>query len=195
GAAAGHQQPQPAHVRGLARHHAGAAGRGARRPPPGHRERDPRAGRRAAHARGRRGRVPGRRGVHARSRSRRRAAAAVLRRMSSFEEVAVPYRPLVVFDFDHTLYDGDSGSHLVLWLIRRHWWRRLAALLAAPVLLPMVAWLPTRRRGISGFLWIATFGTHGRAAMDALIDRYVAANTGEIRRRLLPAALKVLHRH
>jgi phosphatidylglycerophosphatase C len=115
--------------------------------------------------------------------------------MSSFEEVAVPYRPLVVFDFDHTLYDGDSGSHLVMWLVRRHWWRKLAALLAAPVLLPMVAWLPTRRRGISGFLWIATFGTHGRAQMDALIDRYVAANTAGIRARLLPAALKVLHSH
>ncbi len=25
--------------------------------------------------------------------------------------------PLVVFDFDHTLYDGDSGSHLFAWLI------------------------------------------------------------------------------
>jgi phosphatidylglycerophosphatase C len=115
--------------------------------------------------------------------------------MGAFEEVAVPYRPLVVFDFDHTLYDGDSGSHLVLWLIRRHWLRKLAALLAAPVLLPMVAWLPTRRRGISGFLWIATFGTHGRAAMDALIDRYVEANTADIRSRLLPEALKVLPRH
>ena len=115
--------------------------------------------------------------------------------MSDFQEVAVPYRPLVVFDFDHTLYDGDSGSHLVMWLIRRHWLRKLAALLAAPLLLPMVAWLPTRRRGISGFLWIATFGTHGRAAMDALIDSYVDANTADIRARLLPAALKVLHRH
>src|SRR3546814_5400677 len=111
--------------------------------------------------------------------------------MTDFQEVAVPYRPLVVFDFDHTLYDGDSGSHLVMWLIRRHWWRKLAALLAAPVLLPMVAWLPTRRRGISGFLWVATFGTHGRAAMDSLIDRYVDANTADIRKRLLPAALKI----
>ena len=115
--------------------------------------------------------------------------------MSHLQETATPYRPLVVFDFDHTLYDGDSGSHLVLWLVRRHWWRKLAALLAAPLLLPMVAWLPTRRRGISAFLWIATFGTHGRAAMDALIDAYVADNTADIRRRLLPAALKVLHRH
>ena len=29
--------------------------------------------------------------------------------------------PLVVFDFDHTLYDGDSGSHLFKWLIERAW--------------------------------------------------------------------------
>lgn len=115
--------------------------------------------------------------------------------MSAFSEVAVPYRLLVVFDFDHTLYDGDSGSHLVTWLIKRHWPRRLAALLAAPLLLPLVAWLPMRRYGISGFLWIATFGTHRRADMDGLIDRYVQANAAGIRARLLPTALKVLHRH
>jgi phosphatidylglycerophosphatase C len=115
--------------------------------------------------------------------------------MSAFQEAAVPYRPLVVFDFDHTLYDGDSGSHLVLWLVRRHWLRRLVALLAAPLLLPMVAWLPTRRRGISGFLWIATLGTHRRADVDALIDRFVRENAARIRARLLPAALKVLHLH
>jgi phosphatidylglycerophosphatase C len=115
--------------------------------------------------------------------------------MSAFSEIAAPYRPLVVFDFDHTLYDGDSGSHLVMWLIRQHWLRKLAALLAAPVLLPMVAWLPSRRRGISGFLWIATFGIHRRTDMDGVIDRYVQANAASIRARLLPTALAVLHRH
>ena len=47
--------------------------------------------------------------------------------------------PLVVFDFDHTLYDGDSGGHMILWLIRRHWPRKLAALLASPLLGPTVA--------------------------------------------------------
>lgn len=113
---------------------------------------------------------------------------------------ALPYRPLVVFDFDHTLYDGDSGAQLVAWLIRRSPWRKLAAALAAPLLLPMVAWLPTRRHGISGFLWIGTFGTrasgvHGRGSMDKLIDAYVQANSAEIRRRLLPLALEVLHGH
>ena len=70
--------------------------------------------------------------------------------------------PLVVFDFDHTLYDGDSGSHLFKWLIDRAWWRQLLALLAAPVAGPMVAWLRTRRAGISVFVWIGTVGLHRR---------------------------------
>src|SRR3546814_16690803 len=100
--------------------------------------------------------------------------------MTDFQEVAMPYRPLVVFDFDHTLYDGDSGSHLVLWLIHRHWWRKLAAMLAAPVLLPMVACLPTRRRGISGFLWAAPFYPHVYARMDSLSQPSVDPTTTKI---------------
>ena len=107
----------------------------------------------------------------------------------------LPYAPLVVFDFDHTLYDGDSGQHLVSWLLRRHWARTLAAILLAPLLLPMVAWLPTRRRGISCFLWIGSIGLHNRRDLDALIDRYVQADKDRIRGRLLPVALEVLHRH
>ena len=102
-------------------------------------------------------------------------------------------RRLVVFDFDHTLYDGDSGTHLVSWLIKRSGWRKALALLAAPVLLPMVAWLPTRRRGISGFLWIGTVAA--TRDIDALIDDYVCANAASIRARLLVPALAVLHRH
>lgn len=113
--------------------------------------------------------------------------------MSAFSETSLPYRQLVVFDFDHTLYDGDSGSHLVAWLVGRAWWRRALALLAAPVLLPLVACLPTRRAGISGFLWIATVGE--ARAIEALIDAYVAADAASIRARLLPRALEVLHRH
>jgi phosphatidylglycerophosphatase C len=113
--------------------------------------------------------------------------------VSAFAETSLPYRPLVVFDFDHTLYDGDSGAHLVAWLVKRAWWRRALAALAAPLLLPMMAWLPTRRRGISGFLWIGTVGD--ARAIDALIDAYVAADAAAIRARLLPKALEVLHRH
>ncbi|PNS09188.1 haloacid dehalogenase-like hydrolase [Lysobacter silvestris] len=102
-------------------------------------------------------------------------------------------RHFVVFDFDHTLYRGDSGSHLFAWLIRRAWWRRLLALLIAPVALPMVAYLPTRRRGISAFVWAGTVGM--QRDLDSVIDQYVASHADEIRRRLLPDAFKVLHMH
>src|SRR5690606_39381172 len=97
--------------------------------------------------------------------------------------------------FDHTLYDGDSGSHLFAWLIRRSWWRTALALLAAPVFGPMVAFLPTRRYGISGFVWIGTVGMPGPPTLDDAIDRYVAGHEAQIRARLLPVALDVLHRH
>lgn len=103
--------------------------------------------------------------------------------------------PLVVFDFDHTLYDGDSGGHLFTWLIRRAWWRRLLALLLAPVFAPMIAFLPTRRAGISAFVWAGTVGLHRRRDLDELIDRYVSVHVDEIHARLLPVALDVLHQH
>lgn len=103
--------------------------------------------------------------------------------------------PLVVFDFDHTLYDGDSGGHLVKWLIKRNPLRMLAALAATVVLGPMVAFLPTRRRGISGYIWIGTFGLHGRRSFDALIDQYVATHLEEVQGRLLPQALDVFRDH
>jgi len=101
----------------------------------------------------------------------------------------------VVFDFDHTLYDGDSGTHLFRWLITRSVWRTALACLAAPVLGPMIAFLPTRRYGISGFVWIGTVGVHSRGVLDRMIDRYVAENAADIRPKLLPIALEVLHAH
>lgn len=103
--------------------------------------------------------------------------------------------PLVVFDFDHTLYDGDSGSHLFAWLLRRNPLRLAVALLATPLLGPLVAFLPTRRRGISGYVWIATFGLRGAREFNRIIDRYVRTHEAEIRRRLLPQALAVLDAH
>ena len=96
---------------------------------------------------------------------------------------------LVVFDFDHTLYDGDSGSHLFAWLIKRNPLRLLTALLATPLLGPLVALLPTRRHGISGYVWIATFGLHGAREFNTIIDQYVRIHEAEIRTRLLPQAL------
>lgn len=103
--------------------------------------------------------------------------------------------PVVVFDFDHTLYDGDSGSHLFRWLIQRAWWRVLLALLLAPVFAPMIAFLRTRRIGISAFVWAGTVGVHRRRDLDALIDLYVDGHVEAIKARLLPIALDVLRHH
>jgi phosphatidylglycerophosphatase C len=103
--------------------------------------------------------------------------------------------PLVVFDFDHTLYDGDSGSHLFAWLIRRNPLRLLAALLLTPLLGPLVAFLPTRRHGISGYVWIATFGLRDARAFNRVIDAYVLAHRATLRARLLPHALDVFAGH
>ena len=103
--------------------------------------------------------------------------------------------PVVVFDFDHTLYDGDSFSHVLGWLLKRNPLRMLVALAATPLLGPMVAFLPSRRRGITGYVWIGTFGLHGRRSFDALLDLYVATHQEQIRQRLLPIALDVLRGH
>ncbi|MGY0557918.1 MULTISPECIES: haloacid dehalogenase-like hydrolase [unclassified Lysobacter] len=103
--------------------------------------------------------------------------------------------PLVVFDFDHTLYDGDSGGHLFRWLIMRDWWRIALAALIAPVFGPMVALLPTRRVGISGFVWAGTVGLHRRRDLDIEIDRYVQIHAAQLQARLLPVALDVLQAH
>jgi phosphatidylglycerophosphatase C len=101
----------------------------------------------------------------------------------------------VVFDFDHTLYDGDSGSHMVRWLLARNPLRMLVALLASPVLLPMLAWLPTRRRAVSGYFWIGTFGLHEVHDFDALVERYVLAHADEIHARLLLQGMETLREH
>jgi phosphatidylglycerophosphatase C len=103
--------------------------------------------------------------------------------------------PLVVFDFDHTLYDGDSGGDLVQWLIRQSALRSIAALLASVVFLPMLAFVATRRRGISGYLWIGTFGLRDYRDLNAMIRRYVGAQTPRLRAALLPIAIGVLEQH
>jgi len=100
----------------------------------------------------------------------------------------------VVFDFDHTLYDGDSGQDFVTWLLRRSGVRTLLALLLAPLFAPLIAYLPTRRRGLSAFVWAGTLGADQRA-LTALIERYIAQHTELLHARLLSKALSVLQRH
>ena len=77
---------------------------------------------------------------------------------------------LAVFDLDGTLLDGDSTA---LWLwdrVRRSVPRLLAALLVAPVAIPMVALPRTRRAGASILLWIATAGLSERQLRASCTD-------------------------
>ncbi|MFL6592911.1 MAG: haloacid dehalogenase-like hydrolase [Luteimonas sp.] len=115
--------------------------------------------------------------------------------MNTGDALLRPDAPLVVFDFDHTLYDGDSGGDLVQWLLRRNPARALAAILASPLLLPLLAFLPTRRSGISGYLWLGTFGLGDYRDLNALIRRYAAERESVLRKALLPIALDVLAGH
>jgi phosphatidylglycerophosphatase C len=123
------------------------------------------------------------------------AIAAEAARAAHRYATPAPDAPLIVFDFDHTLFDGDSGTHLFKWLIYRHWWRKVLALMIAPLFGPMIAWLPTRRRGISAFVWVGTLGMRTLSEFNTMSDRYVAAHADHLKARLLPIALDVLRKH
>lgn len=69
---------------------------------------------------------------------------------------SAPHDLPVVFDMDGTLVEGDSGAELIRQLIGRQVWRRALSIAVAPIGFPLMAWMPTRRIGVSVFFWIAT---------------------------------------
>ncbi len=64
----------------------------------------------------------------------------------------------VIFDLDGTLLDGDSTAAWMAARIRKSFVRVTAAVLAAPLAVPLTVFAPTRRLGGSLYLWIASFG-------------------------------------
>ncbi len=82
----------------------------------------------------------------------------------------------VVFDMDGTLVHGDSGAVLIRTLIGRHYWRRILAILVAPIGFPLMAVLATRRTGVSIFFWIATCGL-SESEYETLLDDFVSAHS------------------
>jgi len=103
--------------------------------------------------------------------------------------------PLIVFDFDHTLYEGDSGSDFFYWLLQRNIWRKGLALFITPLVAPWVAYLPTRRRALNVYIWIATAALAKKNPLNALIESYVQQHEAQIRQRLLAPALAVFEQH
>ena len=102
--------------------------------------------------------------------------------------------PLVVFDFDHTLFRGDSGAMLIRWLIDRHWPRWCVALLVTPVLAPLFLWKESRRRALSAYLWIATLGWR-RRDFEHHVNRFVEARGTDLEAALIRPGLQRLHAH
>jgi phosphatidylglycerophosphatase C len=104
---------------------------------------------------------------------------------------AAPDAPLVVFDFDHTLYDGDSGGDLVLALrrIRCARWLRSARRCCCPC----VRFLPTRGAdlGLSCGSALRARTTHDLDRVDRLTSQAKCGCAA----RLLPIALDVLAAH
>lgn len=95
----------------------------------------------------------------------------------------------VVFDLDGTLVLGDCGDALIRRLLSAHWLRRLAALTVLPLGVPMMAFPPTRRRGVSLFLWLGTVGL-APAELTRRIDDFLR----EYPFRPLPYAVAALER-
>jgi phosphatidylglycerophosphatase C len=96
---------------------------------------------------------------------------------------------IVVFDLDGTLVLGDCGDALIRRLLGASWLRRLAALVAMPVCGPMMAFAPSRRRGVSAFLWLGTVGL-----APAELTRRIDAFLRDYPFRPLPYAVAALER-
>lgn len=78
--------------------------------------------------------------------------------ITSGPEISSLSNPLVVFDFDGTLYSEDSFAQFIRWRIFSSRWRTLLAVLALPIV-AFIRHLPDgRRHYASVFLWIASLG-------------------------------------
>jgi phosphatidylglycerophosphatase C len=102
---------------------------------------------------------------------------------------------LAVFDLDGTLLDGDSTA---LWLwdrARRSVPRLLAALLVAPIAIPMVVAPRTRRAGASILLWIATAGLSEGKLRDSCADFAARFQAQSLRLRWRGPGMATLDEH
>jgi len=98
--------------------------------------------------------------------------------------------PVVVFDFDGTLFDGDLGYEWLRWRLLRAPWRLALLMVLLPLWAPLFARKRWLRHGVAVCFGAATLGeprAHPREFLDRHADR--------LRGRLLPAPLATLQAH
>lgn len=100
---------------------------------------------------------------------------------------------VVLFDFDGVLMRGDAFSHFVRSRLVRSWWRLPIALVALPVLLPLLC-VGSWRLPVAGvFVRISLLGVR-RAGYDELARRF-AAERAERPRVFIRDGISAMRRH
>ena len=102
---------------------------------------------------------------------------------------------VVVFDLDGTLLDGDSTSHWINGLLLKSPIRTIIAVVALPIIVPMLMSLKLRPYAASFMLWVATFGL----SKAALTKSFQAFSENVARKAAKPkwrtAGLSTLENH
>ncbi len=102
--------------------------------------------------------------------------------------------PIVVFDFDGTLIQGDCVARWLRWQLRGSIWRQIFASIYAPFGVLLLRFDATRFFAVSGFLYLATFGIKDHAHLRQVYLNYFASIENIDELRIMPV-LEALHAH
>lgn len=80
---------------------------------------------------------------------------------------------VVVFDFDHTLTDFDTGSAFFAWLLKRGKWRIALLVTISPLLVPLLALRQTRKWPLRVAVWAGTLW-RSQPKIDALCKEFAS---------------------
>lgn len=109
--------------------------------------------------------------------------------------MAESHTEVVVFDLDGTLIDGDSTSLWITDTLLKSPLRAIIAVLALPIILPMLKSLRLRPRAASFMLWLTTFGMSDENLMISFesFSKKVANKSTKLAWR--PLGLSALEKH
>lgn len=102
---------------------------------------------------------------------------------------------VAVFDFDKTLIDGDVAYLFISTAIKGSKFRRMAAGMFMPLLLPFLLVRPGRVVAVSVMMWIATFPLRGKTARALFCAFAPGVLSPPISARFYDDGLKTLAAH